>query len=110
MAQLSGAKGRRPMVMLNACQLGRFTSRLYNVGGFTPAFMRAGAGVFIAALWSIGDSPARVFSEAFYQAFVKDGKMLAEAVKIGRAAARKSAPDTWLSYAVYGHPYARVVT
>jgi hypothetical protein len=108
LAQLSGEKGRRPIVTLNACQLGQMQQRLHNVGGFTPAFIAAGAGVFTAAMWSIGDSPAKEFSEAFYKSFLEDRKTLAESVREGREAARKLAPDTWLSYAVYGHPEARV--
>jgi hypothetical protein len=104
---LSSSRKRRPWVTLNACQLGRMTMQLQSVGGFAPAFLHIGAGVFVAALWSVRDEPARVFSEALYRAFFLDGVPLAEAVTHARRQARALAQDTWLSYAVYGKPTAR---
>jgi CHAT domain-containing protein len=97
-------------VVLNACQIGRARWRLTNIGGFPAAFLRRGAGAFVGTLWSVGDQPARTFTESFYTALVTNGRSLAEAALAGREAARKAQDATWLAYVVYGDPDARVVT
>jgi CHAT domain-containing protein len=97
----------RPMVVLNACQAGRQNWKLTGIGGFAQAFLRRGAGAFVGTLWSVGDAPARNFTEAMYRA-LKAGDPMAAAVRAGRAAARAAGDATWLAYAVYGHPAARL--
>jgi hypothetical protein len=106
-AQLVGSDGSRPLVVLNACQIGRGSWQLTSLGGFAEACLRAGAGAFVGALWSVGDAPAKSFTEGFYEALLA-GKVLAEAAACGREAARKAGDATWLAYVVYGHPWARV--
>ncbi len=106
--------GRRPIVVLNACESGRMARGLAKIGGFASAFVSRGAGVFVGSHWSVGDSPARSFIEAFYSAFAqpKAGKtpvMLKDAVIQARQAARQGGDATWLAYVVYGHPRAVVV-
>jgi CHAT domain-containing protein len=95
------------MVVLNACQAGRQNWKLTGIGGFAQAFLRRGAGAFVGTLWSVGDAPARNFTEAMYRA-LKAGDPMAAAVRAGRAAARAAGDATWLAYAVYGHPAARL--
>jgi CHAT domain-containing protein len=109
-ANLAGADGNRPLVVLNACQVGRQGYQLTGSGGFADAFIRHGAGMFVGTLWSIGDQPARAFTEAFYDALLdKDAPAtLAEASIKARAAAQKDKEGTWLAYVVYGHPYAKI--
>ena len=96
------------MVVLNSCQTGRLNPGLTHMGGFADAFLRAGAGVFISSLWSIGDNAAQAFTEALYSALIK-GKTLAEAAVNAREACRKDADGdaTWLAYVVYGNPCAK---
>jgi CHAT domain-containing protein len=94
-------------VFLNACQIGRSVMSLTDIGGWASQFVRAGAGAFVGAYWSIYDKPACDFAQAFY------GRMLA-GMPIGRAAREaraeiKSAGDpTWLAYTVFADPLATV--
>jgi CHAT domain-containing protein len=101
--------GRAPMIVLNACQAGRAGYKLTGLGGFAQAFLRRGAGVFVGTLWSVGDSPARHFTEEFY-AQLKKGGTIAEAAIAARETARKAGDATWLSYVVYAHPHAKLST
>jgi CHAT domain-containing protein len=97
----------RPMIVLNACQVGREGYSLTGLGGFAQAFLRAGAGAFIGTLWSVGDSPARTFTETLYSELCK-GLNLAEATMQARGKAQQAGDATWLAYAVYGHPYMSI--
>ena len=99
--------GRRPMVVLNACQVGRMHRRLTCLGGFSKAFLTAGAGAFVGSLWSVGDEPARSFVEALYTELAA-GKNISEAAIEAREQARKDGDFTWLSYTVYANPHATV--
>jgi len=107
MAQLVGTNGEQPIVVLNACQIGRAGWRLSSIGGFAESFLRAGAGVFVGSLWAVGDVPAHDFSESFYDALVK-GETLTAAAIAGRKAALAAKEGTWLAYVVYGYPHARM--
>lgn len=106
---LVGTDGVRPIVTLNACQAARAGYKMTSIGGFSQAFLGRGAGMFIAALWSVGDLPARTFTEKLYQELL-DGKTLAEASIAGREASRAAQEATWLAYTVYGNPHARLTT
>ncbi len=100
--------GNRPMVMINACQAGRAGYQLTGIGGFAAAFTRAGAGAFVSSLWSVGDRPARTFTERFYQSLLA-GSTVTDAVVESRRAAADAGDATWLAYTVYAHPHARLV-
>lgn len=78
------------------------------VGGFTQAFLRRGAGAFIGTLWSVGDSPARSFTEEFYDGLLKS-VTIAEATVKAREKARQAGDATWLAYVAYGHPHAKLI-
>lgn len=106
-ADLQGADGCQPIVAFNACQAGRTGYNLTGMGGFAPALLDAGAGLFIGTLWSVGDGPARAFAIAFYKS-LKAGKTVAEAVSAAREPSQ-AVDSTWLAYVVYGHPHARLV-
>lgn len=97
----------RPMVVLNACQIGREGYTLTSIGGFAQAFLRGGAGAFVGSLWSVGDRPARIFIETFYKGLIK-GLTLSEATIRAREQAKQAGDATWLAYAVYGHPNLKV--
>ena len=96
---------RRPMVVLNACQTGRLGYQLASIGGFAEAFVGGGAGAFISSLWSVGDTPARTFVQALYEALL-DGHPMARAVRAAREGARTAGDATWLAYTIYAHPNA----
>jgi CHAT domain-containing protein len=106
-ANLRMSGGGQPVVVLNACQLGRSGYRLTGIGGFAEAFLRAGAGLFVGALWSVGDLPARNFTEEFYKQ-LKAGNTIAEAAVSAREKSRSVGDATWLAYVVYGHPHGRI--
>lgn len=97
----------RPMVVVNACQAGRAGYQLSGVGGFAQAFLKGGAGAFVGTLWSVGDSPARVFTETLYEEMLK-GASLSEAAIEARTQAREKGTATWLAYVVYGHPHMKI--
>jgi hypothetical protein len=108
-ARLQAKDGRRPMVVLNACQAGQLAPKLTRVGGFAHAFIQNGAGAFISALWSVGDQPASAFSKQLYRSLLA-GRTLAQASMDARKAARKQGGEaTSLAYVVYGNPCARLV-
>jgi hypothetical protein len=104
-SNLKARDGSRPIIVLNACQAGRAGYRLTGIGGFAQAFLRGKAGAFIGTLWSVGDTPARVFTEAFY-AKLLEGKKVSEAAVAAREKARTDGDATWLAYVVYAHPHA----
>jgi len=97
----------RPIIVLNACQTGRLGAGLIRYSGFANAFLQAGAGAFIGCLWSVEDNAAVTFITTMYDG-LKDGKTLAEATLTARKAARKNKDASWISYVVYGNPFARL--
>ena len=106
-ARLEHSDGTRPIIVLNACQVGRAGYKLSGIGGFARAFLTGKAGVFVGALWSVGDRPARIFTEKFYERLLA-GDRAGEAAIAARATARKAEEATWLAYVIYGHPHATV--
>ncbi|GCE44126.1 hypothetical protein Rhow_008424 [Rhodococcus wratislaviensis] len=96
-----------PLVVFNACQVGRIGYQLASLGGFAQAFLQGGAAAFVSSLWSVGDAPARTFVETFYDQLL-DGHPIATAVTAAREKARAAGDATWLAYVVYAHPAARL--
>jgi CHAT domain-containing protein/uncharacterized protein associated with vWA-MoxR-VMAP ternary system len=97
-----------PVVFLNACEIGRAGQALGGTAGWPQAFLRAGAGAFVGAYWSVADATASTFASAFYDALLNDKLVVGAAAQAARAAVRKASDPTWLSYVVYAHPCARV--
>jgi CHAT domain-containing protein len=95
-------------VFLNACRSGRRMQPLTESIGWASTFFARGAGAFVAPLWDVADDTARVFSHEFYDAVLKRGKTIAEAVRHARTRARDAKDPTWLAYAVYASPHATV--
>ena len=108
--QFANMKGpdNRPMIVLNACQAGRAGYKLTGLGGFAQAFLKRGAGVFIGALWAVGDNPARSFTEELYTQLLNKAT-IAEATIKAREQARQAREATWLAYVVYGHPHLEII-
>ena len=97
-----------PVVFINACRsLGQVPS--YNkLDGWAEKFLRAGAAAFIGTLWEVSDGMAREFAQELYRRLL-DGDRLGNAVMAARrAVAAEPGDPTWLAYAVYGEPQARV--
>ena len=104
-------KGRRPLVFLNACQVGRQSFSLTGLGGWAPRWVRnCGAGAFVAPLWPVNDGLAHAFAAAFYGA-LEAGKTFGWAAKAARREVRRLDPSkpTWLAFTVYAHPNGRLI-
>ena len=102
--ELQGA----PLVFLNACNTGRRVSASESDHSWARKFLVQGkAGAFLAPLWSVGDQRATHFSATFYEA-LHNGACVADAVAAARREARAEGDPTWLSYAVYAQPHAKV--
>lgn len=108
LCRLKAPDGTRPIVVLNSCRAGKTGYQVAGLGGFAPAFLEREAGVFVGALWMIGDEPALTFIKAFYEA-LRAGKVVAEAVNKGREEACKAGDATYLAYVVYADPFAHLV-
>ncbi|HEU5144545.1 MAG TPA: CHAT domain-containing protein [Dermatophilaceae bacterium] len=94
-----------PIIVLNACQVGRGGEQLSTAGGFAKAFLEAGASAFISCLWSVQEEPSRIFVEELYEQ-LQQGTPIAPASRRAREKAREAGDATWLSYVVYARPDA----
>ena len=97
----------RPLVFLNACQIGRSALSLTDIGGWAAQFLRAGAAAFIGAYWSVYDRAAHDFARAFYGRLLA-GLPVGKAVQEARAAIKPLGDPTWLAYTVFADPLATV--
>jgi len=97
----------KPIVFLNACQIGRGGISLTGVGGWAKQFLWAGASVFIGSYWSIDDKSALDFAEAFYNRLLT-GVPIGQAAQEARLAIKPTGDPTWLAYTVFAHPLAAV--
>ena len=104
--------GTRPIVTLNACDVGRAGHKLTAIGGFARAFLTHGAGVFCGPMWPVGDTAALMFVQTLYDALCDGGADLAQATIKARMAVRtqdrRIGRATWLAYTVYGNPRAKL--
>ena len=99
-----------PLVFINACRSADEAPQYNELAGWAEAFLGAGAGAFIGSLWAVMDGSAYTFATTLYES-LKDGKALGEAATAAReAVSRKPGDPTWLAYAVYGDPLARMTT
>jgi hypothetical protein len=94
-----------PLVFFNACQVGRPGMTLTGVGGWASRFIKAGAGAFIGAYWSVVDEPAFDFAKAVYDR-LRAGTPVGTAVRDARIAIRTPGDPTWLAYTVFADPFA----
>lgn len=70
-------------------------------------FLSAGAGAVIATTWPVSSAKAGQFVEIFYRAW-SSNRPLAVAASEAREAIRAEGDPSWMSYAVYGLPGARL--
>lgn len=107
---LRGLRAARPLVFLNACDSGKAGLDLTGIGGWAHKFFADGrATAFIGTLWEVSDDLAADFSCSFYRG-LEEGKTLGEALRAARLQIRAQEPGnpTWLAYALYGDPNARI--
>jgi len=96
-----------PLIFLNACQIGQSAMGLTGMGGWASRFLKAGAGGFLGAYWSIYDQPAFDFAKAFY-ARLFAGDPVGKAARQARLAVKGAGDPTWLAYTVFADPMATV--
>lgn len=118
-AASNGDLTRRPLVFLNACQVGADQAVLGSYSGFASTLLGIGAGGVIAPLWNvddvIADRLARQFYAATWEASAPVGA--AEALRAQRAAYTEAAvragdtsvSATTVAYQVFGHPRLRLI-
>jgi CHAT domain len=102
-------RASKPLVFLNACEVGRTVPALIGVGGFAEQFMALGASGVIAPLWSVKDSIAHQLAVELYQRMEKEpdtpfAEILRDLRK--RSYADEGGEDTWAAYCFYGDPLA----
>ncbi len=110
--QLAGfqeAFAARPLVFLNACEVGGAVPALDGVGGFANSFIELQAAAVVAPLWAVRDSAAFAVTKEFYTR-VLEGHTFAEALGDIRARAYsgQESNDTLAAYCFYGDPLARL--
>jgi hypothetical protein len=98
---------RRPLIFLNACQTGRQDLGLVRPGGWASAVLRSQAGAFVGTLWSVRDSAAFAFCQAFYNALLAE-KTFGASATIARNVVAATGDPSWLAYVVYAHPNAKL--
>lgn len=99
----------RPIVFLNACELGRGNPALVGPGGFAARFIGLGAAAVIAPLWSVEDDIAHQIALDFYGALKERPDLpMAEVFSSIRAKAYdgSAGKDTYAAYCFYGDPLA----
>lgn len=102
----------RPLVFLNACQMGMGNSLLGTYSGMSSAFLTAGAAAVVAPLWSVDDGKAHVIAMRFYEEVLEKGVSPAEFIRCLRASFREDADvvdATSLAYQFFGHPQLKVL-
>jgi len=105
----AGLERSKPLVFLNACEVGRQAPRLLDAGGFPVALVELAAGSVIAPLWSVKDQSAFEMAREFYEIAIGDPTLpAAEIVSRLRRRAYEDDPfdDTYAAYTFYGDPLA----
>lgn len=96
----------KPIVFLNACQIGKGAMELTDIGGWASQLLDAGSAAFIGAYWSVSDDMACQFATALYESLLND-QDLGSAVRKARLAIKRDGDPTWLAYTVFTDPFAR---
>ena len=109
---LGGDLPGRPLVFLNACQVGQANEVLGDYAGMAAAFLRVGASAVVAPLWSIDDATARSIALSFYKETLEDGAIPAEVIRRVRARFKPTTEKqscTYLAYQFFGDPRLELV-
>jgi hypothetical protein len=104
-------RAARPLVFLNACEVGRPSAALASVGGFPAAFIRCDAGGVVAPLWAVDDGVAHQVTTAFYGAIAaQPTRAFADILREVRARAYTvDGADSFAAYCYYGDPLTAAV-
>ncbi len=91
----------RPVIFLNACEIGKAERSLSFPDSWFDASLEAGASGFVGALWGLGQASAGAFSKRFYAALV-GGQTVAGAIHQARRGFMETGDPTYLAYVFYG--------
>jgi hypothetical protein len=101
----------RPLVFVNACEVGAQGWSLIQIGGWADAFCDVGCSVFVGPYWSVNDRVAKKAALLFYDE-VRAGSTVGQAMQAIR---RRFWEDdefrfhpTWLAYSLHCHPNVTV--
>jgi hypothetical protein len=105
-----GIGGDRPLVFLNACEVGGSAIALSLVAGFPNAFLYAGAAAVVSPLWVVADETAMKVAKEFYGAVLSapPKATLGSVMRDIRGRWAKEGNLTYLAYVLYGDPLARI--
>ncbi len=98
---------RRPLVFLNACQVGQGVDGLSDSGSLGAAFIREGATGFVAPLWEVDDALASSLALDFYRDTLERDCTVGEALRRARSTWTPTTA-TRLAYVYWGHPDLRL--
>ncbi len=104
---MSLGRKTRPLVLLNACEVGAATEILGSVGGWAETFVSERFSGFIAPLWPVQDAHARNAVEQLVADLRENHLTVGEALRALREREAEKSP-TYLSYVFVGDVMARV--
>jgi CHAT domain len=99
----------KPLVFLNACEVGRQEPALVGTGGFAEEFMALGASAVIAPLWSVKDTIAHEIALELYRRIKAEPSTPFTAILRdlrAKSYALEGGEDTYAAYCFYGDPLA----
>ncbi|KAA3638149.1 MAG: CHAT domain-containing protein [Bacteroidetes bacterium] len=91
-------------MFLNACQVGTAGASLGQASGFPGVLLKKGMLGFVAPLWEVHDTHARVFAEQFYEEVLNKKRPVAEVLLELRKNYDYKESLTPLAYLFYGNP------
>ncbi len=100
-----------PLVFFNACEVGKETWTLTQIGGWADTFCDVGFSAFVGPYWAVNDKVARLAALLFYDELRKQ-KTVGEAMQAIRRQfwenTEHPAHPTWLAYSLHCHPNVKV--
>ncbi|HEY8869606.1 MAG TPA: CHAT domain-containing protein [Candidatus Limnocylindrales bacterium] len=104
-------RSSRPLVFLNACEVGEQGWALTRIGGWAEAFTDVGFSGFVGPYWAVNDRVARKAANLFYSSLA-DGETVGEAVREIRRHFYSDPEDqghpSWLAYTLHCQPNVHV--
>jgi CHAT domain-containing protein len=104
-------QAERPLVFVNACEVGQQEWALTQIGGWAEAFCAAGCTAFVGPYWPVEDRVAARAARVFYEA-LRAGETVGQAMQAVRRRfqtdAEFPAHPTWLAYTLHCQPNVTV--
>ncbi len=104
-------QAERPLVFVNACEVGQQEWALTQIGGWAEAFCAAGCTAFVGPYWPVEDHVAARAARVFYEA-LRAGETVGQAMQAVRRRFQTDsefpAHPTWLAYTLHCQPNVTV--